>query len=419
VTEGRGAGANSALTEPLARRQRAGLAVSVSEPYDLELSIVIPCLNEEETLAGCVREAQAALAAAGVTGEVIVADNGSTDRSREIAAELGARVVPVAEKGYGAALQGGVTASRGRFVLMGDADGSYDFGHAPRFLAALRGGADLVMGNRFAGGIQPGAMPWKNRYLGNPLLSGLGRLFFRCPVRDFHCGLRAFRRAAYDRLALQTSGMEFASEMVIKATLLGHNVVEVPTVLRPDGRSRPPHLRPWRDGWRHLRFMLLYSPRWLFLFPGLVAMGAGLAGTLWLLPGPRTVGVLTFDVHTLVYAVAAVLIGFQSVSFAILSRVYAMRAGLLPPQPAMERWFRWITLESGVVVGAVLLVAGLAVTGLAVLGWQRAGFGPLDPQQTLRWVVPGALGLALGTQVILLSFFLSVLGLRLRHDPAP
>lgn len=389
-----------------------------AEPNALELSIVMPCLNEEETLAGCVREAQAAIGAAGVAGEVIVADNGSSDRSREIAAALGARVVSVAEKGYGAALRGGIAASRGRYVLMGDADGSYDFGHAPRFLEALRAGADLAMGNRFAGGIRPGAMPWKNRYVGNPLLSGLGRLFFKSPVRDFHCGLRAFRREAYERLALQTSGMEFASEMVIKATLLGQRVVEVPTVLRPDGRSRPPHLRPWRDGWRHLRFMLLYSPRWLFLFPGLAAMALGLATMLWLLPGPRTVGGLTFDVHTLVYAVAAVLIGFQSVSFAILSRIYAMQAGLLPPQPAMERWFRWVTLETGVCGGVVLVMVGVGLTLAALLGWQRAGFGPLDPQQTLRWVVPGALGLALGVQVVLLSFFLSVLGLRLRHAAA-
>jgi len=382
----------------------------------LELSVVLPCLNEAETLEGCIREAQTALVRHGVAGEVLVADNGSADDSPGIARRCGARVVPVAARGYGAALTGGVHAAAGRFVLMADADGSYDFGELDRFLGRLRAGCDLVMGNRFAGGIGPGAMPWKNRYVGNPLLSGLGRLFFHCPVRDFHCGIRAFSRAAFLRLDLQTAGMEFASEMVIKATLLGLRIAEVPATLRKDGRSRPPHLRPWRDGWRHLRFMLLYSPRWLFFYPGLALMALGGAGTLWLVPGPRTVGHVTFDVHTLVYAMVAVLIGFESVSFAVLSRIYAMRTKLLPSAPILERLFRVVTLEVGVFVGGALLALGLALSVGAVLVWRAHGYGMLDPVSLLRWVVPGALLLALGCQTVLHSFFLSILGLRLRHD---
>lgn len=383
-----------------------------SAPELLELSIVMPCLNEAETLAGCVREALAALESAGLRGEVIVADNGSTDGSREIAASLGARVVPVAERGYGSALRGGIAAARGEFILMGDADGSYDFTEAGRFVRKLREGFDLVMGNRFAGGIQPGAMPWKNRYLGNPVLSGLGRLFFSVPAGDFHCGLRAFSKAACERLELHTTGMEFASEMVIKARLLGQRIGEIPVQLRPDGRSRPPHLRPWRDGWRHLRFMLLFSPRWLFLYPGLLLMAIGLLGGSVLLEGPRRLGSVEFDVHTLLFCGAAVLVGFQAAAFAVLTRVFAEKHGL---RPASGRWTGANSLEIGLGVGLLLVLAGLGLSVAAVAFWKSQGFGALNPAQVLRWVIPGATLFALGFQVILASFFLSILQLPLER----
>ncbi|HVU24469.1 MAG TPA: glycosyltransferase family 2 protein [Opitutus sp.] len=381
----------------------------------LELTIVMPCLNEAETLAGCIAEAARALREQGIAGEIVVADNGSTDGSQAIATRLGARVVPVSQKGYGAALQGGIAAARGRYVLMGDSDGSYDFGQAANFLAKLREGCDLVMGNRFRGGIQRGAMPWKNRYLGNPFLSGLGRLFFRCPIRDFHCGLRAFSKDACARLQLRTTGMEFASEMVIKATLLGLRVAEIPTPLRPDGRSRPPHLRPWRDGWRHLRFMLLFSPRWLFLQPGLLLIVAGTAAGALLARGPVRVGAITFDVHTFLFAAIAVLIGFQSVLFAVLTKVFAIQSGILPPDEKFQRWFRWINLEKGLAAGLVAALAGLVLTLGAVAAWQRHGFGPLVPGELLRPVIAGGVLLALGCQTVLASFFLSILGLPLKR----
>jgi len=390
---------------------------------ELELSIVMPCLNEAETLARCIEQAQRALERHGIAGEVIVADNGSTEGSREIAARMGARVVRVAERGYGAALQGGIAAARGRYVLMGDADGSYDFGDLWRFVEKLREGYDLVMGNRFQGGIAPGAMPPLHRYLGNPLLTGIGRLLFRSPCGDFHCGLRAFSKAAHERLELQTTGMEFASEMVVKATLLGQRITEVPTTLAPDGRSRPPHLRSWRDGWRHLRFLLLYSPRWLFLYPGLALMGLGLAAMLWILPGPRRVGPVVLDVHTLLYAAAAVFIGFQSVIFAVFTKIYAVHEGLLPEDRRLDTLFRWVTLETGLAAGALLGVAGLLASLWAVSGWGAESFGELDPRQTLRIVIPAVLALTLGFQLVLSSFFLSVLGLRRRRtrieEPQP
>jgi hypothetical protein len=381
----------------------------------LELSIVLPCLNEAETLAGCIEEAQRALRDHGIAGEVIVGDNGSTDGSREIAGRLGARVVPVAARGYGHALQAGIAAAQGRFVLMGDADGSYDFGHAEQFVARLREGWDVVMGNRFAGGIEPGAMPWKNRHIGNPLLSGIGRLFFRCPVRDLHCGLRAFSKPAYERLELRTGGMEFASEMVIKATLLKLRMTEIPTVLRRDGRNRPPHLRPWRDGWRHLRFMLLFSPRWLFLLPGfaLILVGGGMGALL--VRGPVHLGAVTLDVHTLFFAAMAVLIGFQSVAFAVFTKVFAIQSGLLPADPKFQRWFDWLNLERGLAVGGVLIAAGLVLSLRAVGLWSAHAFGDLAPGGLLRLVIPGGLLLTLGCQSVLVSFFLSILGLPLKR----
>lgn len=380
--------------------------------------MVIPCLNESLTISGCVREALDAMTASGIAGEVVVADNGSTDGSQALATQAGARVVPIAIKGYGNALRGGIEAAAGRFVLMGDADGSYNFGHLPLFVERLRAGADLVMGNRFLGGIEPGAMPWKNRHIGNPVLSFVGRLFFRTPIGDFHCGLRAFSASAYRRMDLRTTGMELASEMVIKSVLLGLRVEEVPTVLRKDGRDRPPHLRPWRDGWRHLRFMLLFSPRWLFWYPGILLMTSGtILGTV-LVQGPLPLGRVTLDVHTLLFAAIAVLIGFQAASFAVLSKYFTIRAGLRLPQAGFEGWFRHLTLESGLISGAVLVVAGLALSIWAVFIWQGQGFGPLQPAQTLRWVIPGVLCLVLGCQMILSSFFLGVLRLDTRPGQA-
>ncbi|MBM3881451.1 MAG: glycosyltransferase family 2 protein [Verrucomicrobia bacterium] len=383
----------------------------------LRLSIVMPCLNEAETVASCIRKAQQFLATHRVAGEVIVADNGSTDGSAALARQAGARVVPAPIRGYGGALQAGIAAARGQFIVMGDADDSYDFGALESFLEALEGGCDLVMGNRFAGAIQPQAMPRLHRLVGNPLLSGLGRLFFRSPVRDFHCGLRGFSKAAYARLDLQTMGMEFASEMVVKASLLGLRIAEVPVTLAPAGRTRPPHLRTWRDGWRHLRFMLLYSPRWLFLYPGFALMLAGLSVGLWLAGGPRSVGSVVLDVHTLLYAALAMLIGAQSVWFAILARAFATRTGLLPAQGGVPAATRWLTLEWGLGAGALLIVAGLAGSLYAVGLWSQQSFGPLEPTRVLRTIIPAILALTLGCQVVLGSFFLSILGLPRRGTP--
>lgn len=391
-------------------------ATSLPSDPELELTVVMPCLNEARTIAGCVREALAALAASRITGEVVVADNGSTDGSRALATAAGARVVPIVTKGYGIALRGGIAAARGRYILMGDADGSYDFSHLARFVERLRQGADLVMGNRFLGGIQPGAMPWKNRRIGNPVLSFIGRLFFRTGIGDFHCGLRAFSVAAYRRMDLRTTGMELASEMVIKSVLFGLRVEEVPTILRKDGRDRPPHLRPWRDGWRHLRFMLLFSPRWLFWYPGIILMTLGLILGAVLLQGPLPLGRVTLDVHTLLFAAVAVLIGFQAVSFAALSKFFAIRAGLRRPETGFDDWFRHVTLESGLILGGVLVLAGLALSIGAVGIWGGRDFGQLQPGQTLRWVIPGALCLVLGCQMILTSCFLGVLRLDTRDE---
>jgi hypothetical protein len=375
----------------------------------------MPCLNEEETLATCIRKAQRAMADANIAGEVIVADNGSTDRSIEIAEQLGARVVHVNAKGYGNALMGGIAASRGKFIVMGDADDSYDFGHIPRFVEQLRRGSDLVMGNRFRGGIQKGAMPALHQYFGNPALTRLGRLFFRNRnVGDFYCGLRGFRKQAYERMGLRTTGMEFATEMVVKATLLKMRVAEVPTTLSPDGRSRPPHLRTWRDGWRTLRFFLLYSPRWLFLYPGFGLMLLGTSLGAWLLPVSRTVSGMTFDVHTLLYASVFVLLGFQAIAFAVFTKLFAISEGLLPPDPTLDKAFRYITLEVGLLVGALFILMGLGVSIYAVGFWRSQHFGALDYAQTMRLVIPASLCLTLGVQTVFASFFLSVLGLRRR-----
>ena len=371
----------------------------------------MPCLNEAESIEHCLRRARAGIEEAGFHGEIIVADNGSEDGSQEIARELGARVVDIDRKGYGAALAGGFAAARGRFVVMGDADGSYDFGGIGPFIERLRDGDDLVIGNRFAGGIRPGAMPPLNRFLGNPVLSFIGRLFFSSDIADFHCGLRAFRRDAILDLGLQSDGMEFASEMVVKATNAGLAISEVPTTLSPDLRSRKPHLRPWRDGWRHLRFLLLFSPRWLFLYPGIAAIALGVGVTIALLPGTVRLLGTSFDVHTLVYASALIVIGYQAILFAVFARVYAMTEGFLPARPSLEELTdRW-TLEVGLLVGAGLVLGGLAMSVAALVTWGDTGFGQLDYRSTLRLVVPASTMLVLGVQTILASFFLSILAI--------
>ena len=380
----------------------------------LAISIVMPCLNEAETLAVCIRKALSAIVAAGVPGEVVIADNGSTDGSLAIAAAEGARIVNVPIRGYGAALFAGFEAAHGKYILMADADDSYDFSHLPRFLAALDAGADLVVGNRFQGGIKPGAMPFLHRYLGNPVLSYLGRLLFRIPVGDFHCGIRAFRKDAFLRMNLRTTGMEFASEMIVKSSLLGLKITEVPTTLSPDGRTRAPHLRTWRDGWRHLRFLLLYSPRWLFLYPGLAATLAGFLVTIWLLPAERAIGSVHFDVDTLTCAIGLMLIGVHISVFAVSAKVFGMREGFLPDDPKFQRLFLYFQLESGLLLGIFFLLAGFIAMAYAVVVWRQASFGPLLPTHMLRLVLPAAASLMLGVEIVFSSFFLSLLGMRNR-----
>jgi glycosyltransferase involved in cell wall biosynthesis len=378
----------------------------------VELSIVMPCLNEAETLAICIRKAQNYLRQSDVSGEIVIGDNGSTDGSQQIAAGLGARVVQVPIRGYGAALAGAVVAAYGRYCIMGDSDDSYDFENLDSFVQKLREGYDLVMGNRFQGGIRPGAMPWKNRYIGNPILTSIGKTFFTIKVGDFHCGIRGFSKDAFMRMDLRTTGMEFASEMVIKARLMGLQMTEVPTVLSPDGRSRPPHLLPYRDGWRHLRFMLMYSPRWLFLYPGTLLILLGLAGCAVLLPGPQFIHGVGISVHTLLYAFVSVLLGFQLIAFAVFTKVFAISEGLLPEDPQLNSAFGYITLETGLVVGGLMIALGIGGSIFAVSGWAKQSFGALDPDRMLRIVMPSVFSLTLGVQIVCSSFFLSILGLR-------
>jgi glycosyltransferase involved in cell wall biosynthesis len=377
----------------------------------IELSVVMPCLNESRTLGICVKKALDTIERLGIRGEVIVADNGSTDGSQSLAEDLGARVVPIAARGYGSALRGGIAASHGKFVVMGDSDDSYDFTQLGDFVSKLREGNDLVMGNRFKGGIRPDAMPFLHRYVGNPFLSWLGRLFFGCPVGDFQCGLRGFRKDAIDKLELQTTGMEFSTEMVVKATLFDLRIAEIPTVLSPDGRDRPPHLRTWRDGWRYLRFLLLYSPRWLFFYPGIALFLFGVAITLWLLPKPRTIGAATFDYHTLLFGAMSILIGFQSINFAVFTKFFAITEHLLPEDPRLNKAFLYVTLETGLILGLLLIMAGAGTWVFGLSYWRSHHFGALDPEKTLRIVIPGFVALTLGIQIVLSSFFVSVLGM--------
>ena len=388
------------------------------DAHSPELTILMPCLNEAETLAVCINKARAWCAEYGVAAEILVADNGSSDGSVEIARQAGARVVEVAERGYGAALAGGIAAAKGRFIIMGDADDSYDFQNLGPFLDRLRQGDDLVMGNRFRGGIRPGAMPPLHRYLGNPVLSAIGRLFFHCPCGDFHCGLRGFRREAILALDLQTTGMEFASEMVIKATLMGLKISEVPTTLSPDGRSRPPHLRSWRDGWRHLRFMLLYSPRWLFLYPGFFLILFGLITGALLLAGPVPIGRIIFDAQSLLISATALIVGYQAILFSLMSRIFAINEGLLPPHPSLKAFPAFIRMETGVLFGLLLILAGAGGAVYSLYYWNRvSGFGNLDPSATLRIVIPAVTAVIIGCQTLLGSFFLSLLGMGRKTIP--
>lgn len=387
-------------------------------PPTPEVSIVMPCLNEAGTLEQCIQIARSALEKYDLSGEIIVADNGSTDGSDRIAQAAGARLVRVQERGYGAALMGGIREARGTFIVMGDADESYDFEAIAPFIEKLREGYDLVMGCRLPRGggvIMPGAMPWTHRWIGNPVLSTLGRLFFLCPVTDFHCGLRAFSRHCYETLDLRTTGMEFASEMVIKATLKGLRIAELPITLYKDGRDRPPHLKSWRDGWRHLRFMLLYSPRWLFLVPGFTLLiGGALAGGV-LLRGPVTILGIGFDTNTLLVASMAVLVGFKLIAFAVFSKIFAITEGLLPEDPhLLNRLFQWFRLETGLFLGIGVSLLGVALLSWGILYWYQNDFGPMSYPDSLRLVIPGVLGLTLGIEIIFSSFFLSLLGLSRR-----
>jgi hypothetical protein len=384
----------------------------------VELTVVMPCLNEAETVATCVTKAMKFLADSGVSGEVVLADNGSTDGSQQLAADAGARVVPVSEKGYGNALMGGILAARGEYVIMGDADDSYDFSNLMPYVTELRGGADLVMGNRFKGGIAPGAMPPLHRYLGTPVLSFIGRLFFHSNIGDFNCGLRGFRRDSAIKLGLQATGMEFASEMIVKAALAHQKITEVPTTLVKDGRSRPPHLNTWRDGWRHLRFLLLFSPTWLFLLPGLTLLVLGLGFGAAVALGPLKIGGVSFDVDTLVACGAAVDIGFQAILFWLFTQVYAGAEGFLPEEPKVQRLLGELSLERGLLVGAAVGLAGLVGLIFSLIYWDGYSFGHLNYEHELRLMVPSVTALVLSCQLILGTFFLSILGIKqTRHTP--
>lgn len=377
----------------------------------IELTILMPCLNEAETLALCIGKAHAFLDRTGIVGEIIIADNGSTDGSQDIALANGARVVPVPTRGYGAALAGGIAAANGRYIVMGDADDSYDFSQLDAFVAALREGADLVMGNRFAGGIAPGAMPWHHRYIGNPVLSAVGRLFFRTPIHDFHCGLRGFSTAAIRGLQLRTTGMEFASEMVVKATLAGFRVREVPTKLAKDGRSRPPHLRSFRDGWRHLRFLLLFSPRWLFLYPGIVLLGIGLVVGGALVAGPLRIGSITFDVHTFLVASLCIIVGLQSVSFAVIGRRFASRYGFIPRSGNYDKLLEALTLERILLVAVMLMLVGAAAMLWGLAEWAKRDFGPLNLSTTVRAIIVAMTALVSGFQLMMSGFMSSMINI--------
>jgi glycosyltransferase involved in cell wall biosynthesis len=381
-----------------------------NQGHNIELSVVMPCLNEAETIEICIKKAFSWMEKNSVIGEVVIGDNGSTDGSQAMAENLGARVVAVPRKGYGSALMGAIEAAKGRYVIMGDSDDSYDFSALGPFIEELRKGKDLVMGNRFQGGIAEGAMPFLHRYLGNPVLSFIGRLFFKCPVGDFHCGLRGFRQDIVSILDLKTTGMEFASEMVVKATIFKLNISEVPTTLNKDGRTRPPHLRTWRDGWRHLRFLLIYSPRWLFLYPGVFLMFLGVFMSALIVQGPVDMfNQVYFDTNTLLYAGAFIIVGYQAVSFGIFTRAYAVQVGFLPEKDSLTKATQLVSMELGLVIGLLVLFAGMGGTFYSLYVWEESNFGQLDYSKILRIVIPSVVAIILGLQTILSSFFLSVL----------
>jgi len=387
-------------------------SASSSEPADIEVSVVMPCLNEARTVGVCIDKAKGAMERLGVRGEVVIADNGSTDGSQELALSHGARVVPVSRKGYGSALQGGIAAAQGRFVIMGDADDSYDFTQLEPFITRLRDGDELVMGNRFQGGIKPGAMPWLHRYVGNPVLTGILNLFFRTPISDAHCGLRGFRKESYLKLDLVTSGMEFASEMVVKASLHRQKISEVPTTLSPDGRDRPPHLRSFRDGWRHLRFLLLMCPLWLYLIPSTLLLATGLGAMAWLTPGPRMIGSVQLDVHTMLLGCLFAILGYQTLWLWAFARIHGWTSGILPKQTFSKDIFKHLNLERGLIWGFFLLALGIGLNVYLFSAWIGQSMGPLVVQETLRYALWGFLFMVLGMQTIYGSFFLSMLGMR-------
>ncbi|RJR49569.1 MAG: glycosyltransferase family 2 protein [Desulfobacteraceae bacterium] len=386
----------------------------LSEPTTRELSVVIPCLNEADTLGICIEKVQRALREHRIDGEIIVADNGSMDGSQNIALRMGARLVEVQVKGYGNALMGGIAAAKGRFVIMADADDSYDLLEIPRFISKLREGFDLVQGCRLpwgGGRILPGAMPFLHRWWGNPMFSIMARQMFRAPIHDVYCGMRGFTKALYERLEQRCTGMEFATEMIIKASLLGQRIAEVPITLHPDGRkSHRSHLKTFRDGWRTLRFFLMYSPRWLFLIPGILLVIAGILGYAVAMPGLSILG-LTFDAHTLLFASLAVLCGYQSILFAIFTKTFAITEGLMPPDLRLDRFFQLVNLEKGLILGGGALLFGLFLLVGSIYQWRISDYGPLDYAHTMRWVIPGVTLTALGFQTILSSFFVSILGM--------
>lgn len=399
----------SISSPPAARAPAGGRGEPPSRERSPQLTVVMPCLNEARTVAACVAKARGFFERSGIAGEVVVADNGSTDGSQALAIAAGARVVAIEQRGYGAALMGGIAAARGRWVVMGDADDSYDFASLDAFVERLAGGAQLVMGNRFAGGIDANAMPPLHRYLGNPVLSFIGRLLFRTPIGDFHCGLRAFDREAVLGLGLRCTGMEFASEMVMRATLAKLRIAEVPTRLAKDGRDRPPHLRSWRDGWRHLRLLLMFSPRWLLLYPGLALMVIGLVPSIGLLFGPLEFGGFGLDIHTLLYCATASILGLQLCVLAVLTKAAGVSVGELPSGEAYERFTRMFTLERGIAIGLVLIAFGVGSGVLSVLDWTQTGLSALDPSRTMRSVIPACALVLAGSECVFASFVLSFL----------
>ncbi len=383
--------------------------------HNIELSIVMPCLNEAETLAICITKAQSFLDTNAIKGEVVIADNGSSDGSIDISKSLKAKVVNAEQKGYGSALKAGIEAANGKYIIMGDADDSYDFSNLMPYVTELRNGKDLVIGNRFKGGIEKDAMPFLHKYLGNPVLSFIGRLFFKINIGDFHCGLRGFSKAAYVKMNLKTSGMEFASEMVVKSKLNNLSIVEVPTKLHKDGRTRAPHLKTWSDGWRHLRFLMLYAPNWLFLYPGILLVLVGFTLSIGLIINPIEFENFTLDVHTLLYTSTFLLVGFQFLIFYGLTKIFAVENELLPKSSRYNKLFKFINLEKGLIIGFVLLLLGLFLSYKGLATWEATDFGSLNTSTTLRLIIPAITAIQLGIQTILFSLFFSVLGLKQKN----